>query len=223
MQLVQKDGSDAQSTVEHIHFHCIPFDAPDLCKWNYRKLHYTPLENVTLYKKARKKIVELDVKFEQKYTAPAGLPVVCDLLIVNEHNEILMQERAEGQKLSPDYLTLPGGGVTDFSRSFEAELAREVEEEIGLKIKPADVLLFSSTISSIKRQRTDTHLNVKYALPDQFVWNTYLLKNYRPTMTFTPGDDCAEVVWMPIKAADKNPRFSPGMRELMKKLQHELK
>ena len=30
MQVVQKDGRDAQSTVEHLHFHCIPFDGPEL-------------------------------------------------------------------------------------------------------------------------------------------------------------------------------------------------
>src|SRR5689334_4395408 len=36
MQLVQKDGSNAQSTVDqHLHFQCIPFDAPDLSVWNY--------------------------------------------------------------------------------------------------------------------------------------------------------------------------------------------
>jgi diadenosine tetraphosphate (Ap4A) HIT family hydrolase len=49
MQLIQKDGSSAQGTVnEHIHFHCVPFDKPDLCVWNFRKLQYTPLENVAL-------------------------------------------------------------------------------------------------------------------------------------------------------------------------------
>ena len=57
MQFVQKDGADAQSTVDqHLHFHCIPFDAPDLCQWNYRKLKNTPLENTQLYKEQAKTI-----------------------------------------------------------------------------------------------------------------------------------------------------------------------
>lgn len=68
MQVVLKDGVTAQSTVtDHIHFHCVPFDAPDLSQWNYRKLKYTPLENVELYKEQSKKIVELDAKFDAKY------------------------------------------------------------------------------------------------------------------------------------------------------------
>ena len=68
VQFVLKDGVTAQSTVtDHIHFHCIPFDAPDLSVWNYRKLKYTPLENAELYKRQQKKIDELDKKFDEKY------------------------------------------------------------------------------------------------------------------------------------------------------------
>lgn len=71
MQLVQKDGAVAQSTVEHIHFHAIPFDAADLCTWNYRKLDYTPLENATLYRQAEKTIRQLSRKFDAKYAHSA--------------------------------------------------------------------------------------------------------------------------------------------------------
>jgi diadenosine tetraphosphate (Ap4A) HIT family hydrolase len=68
MQVVLKDGATAQSTVnDHLHFHCIPFDAPDLSVWNYRKLKNTPLENVGLYKQQGKKISELAKRFEKKY------------------------------------------------------------------------------------------------------------------------------------------------------------
>ncbi len=67
MQIVQKDGSEAQSTVEHLHFHCVPFDAPDLSVWNYRKLNYTPLENVNRYKNFDKKTQKLSKRFKEKY------------------------------------------------------------------------------------------------------------------------------------------------------------
>jgi diadenosine tetraphosphate (Ap4A) HIT family hydrolase len=68
MQVVLKDGVTAQSTVtDHIHFHCVPFDAPDLSQWNYRKLKNTPLENAELYMQQAKKIAELDAKFDAKY------------------------------------------------------------------------------------------------------------------------------------------------------------
>jgi len=67
MQLVQKDGVSAQSTVEHLHFHCIPFDAPDLCEWNYRELKNTPLQNVELYKDQTEKLRKLSKRFDEKY------------------------------------------------------------------------------------------------------------------------------------------------------------
>ncbi len=68
--LIRDGGIEAQSTVsDHLHIHCIPFDAPDLSTWNYRKLKYTPLENANLYKKQEKKIRELAAKFEEKYGA----------------------------------------------------------------------------------------------------------------------------------------------------------
>jgi len=67
IQFVQKEGIDAQSTVEHIHFHAIPFDAQDLSSWNYRELKHTPLENADLYKAQTTKLTELADKFDQKY------------------------------------------------------------------------------------------------------------------------------------------------------------
>lgn len=67
MQIIQKDGIDAQSTVEHLHFHCIPFDAPDLAKWNYRKLANTPLENAELYGQKKNDMEKLAKRFARKY------------------------------------------------------------------------------------------------------------------------------------------------------------
>jgi diadenosine tetraphosphate (Ap4A) HIT family hydrolase len=67
MQILQKDGSDAQSTVEHLHFHCIPFDGPDLATWNYRKLKNTPIENANLYQAKHDEIKKLAKRFSKKY------------------------------------------------------------------------------------------------------------------------------------------------------------
>jgi len=67
MQIIQKDGTDAQSTVEHLHFHCIPFDAPDLTAWNYRKLTHTPIENTELYKSKMDYMSKLITRFAKKY------------------------------------------------------------------------------------------------------------------------------------------------------------
>jgi len=67
MQIIQKDGATAQSTVEHIHFHCVPFDEPDLSVWNYRHLKNTPIENAELYRSQIEKIQKLSRRFEKKY------------------------------------------------------------------------------------------------------------------------------------------------------------
>jgi diadenosine tetraphosphate (Ap4A) HIT family hydrolase len=67
MQIVQKDGAEAQSTVEHLHFHCIPFDAPDLAVWNFRQLKNTPLENAGLYQQKHSEIARLAKRFGKKY------------------------------------------------------------------------------------------------------------------------------------------------------------
>ena len=68
VQYIQKDGPMAQATVpDHIHFQVMPFDAPDLSVWNYRKLKNTPLENARLYKEKAKKIKKLSERFVEKY------------------------------------------------------------------------------------------------------------------------------------------------------------
>lgn len=67
MQIIQKEGLSAQSTVEHLHFQCIPFDAPDLSVWHPRKLTYTPLENAQKYQHIHGKIRRLSERFDKKY------------------------------------------------------------------------------------------------------------------------------------------------------------
>ncbi len=69
MQYIQKDGSVAQSTVGHLHFHCLPFDDPNLSTWNYRPLQHTPLENAALYKDKSAKFKKLADRFDAKYKA----------------------------------------------------------------------------------------------------------------------------------------------------------
>lgn len=67
--LIREGGEVANMTVtDHLHVQFIPFDAPDLCKWNYRELKHTPLENVELYKKEEEEMLKLLKKFSKKYS-----------------------------------------------------------------------------------------------------------------------------------------------------------
>lgn len=220
MQLVQKDGANAQSTVDqHLHFHCIPFDAPDLCVWNFRKLKYTPLENVELYKKDRKKIIEHALKYDKKYQRSATMRVACDAIIMNKNREVLFQERREGMKLHPDYLTMPGGGVINFSATLESELAREVREETGLDISNAAIKLVNSSITPVTYVRMSRQLKAEYPSHSKFLRNVYLVTGVDLSGPLQPGDDCAAIVWIPLKDIAKQPRISEETKAIFKELQ----
>lgn len=111
MQLVQKDGADAQSTVEHIHFHAIPFDAPDLASWNFRKLANTPLENVALYRQQQKKIASLAKKFDEKYSDNTGHASEPVLTTTNPYNlrwsEIAFGDKRSIRQLKATFIAAP--------------------------------------------------------------------------------------------------------------------
>jgi len=214
MQLVQKMGTAAQSTVEHIHFHCIPFDKPDLAVWNYRQLKHTPLENVALYKKARKQIINYDQKFDAKYRQASSLPMVVDLIALNEKDQVLFQKRRH--KLNPDYITFPGGVVQDYSKGLEAELIREVKEETGVRLPKSEIHLFSSRTGNIHYALNEKHLKVTYARESHFFWNTYVTSHISSNTKLVPGDDCEGFVWVHRDKIEQHPRISPGIKEIMR-------
>lgn len=217
MQLVQKDGTVAQSTVEHIHFHCIPFDDPNLSTWNFKKLDHTPLENVALYKKARKKIVTSSVKFDKKYHEPTALPIVCDAIAVNDKQEILFQERTPEHELQPNWLTLPGGVVHDFTKSLEEELVREIFEETGYEASPNDLRLIASQVDSITRKKRAEQLAVRYVATDTFVRNTYVVGGFDASQKLQAQDDAKELVWIPAKDIAGHERVSETTKQVITK------
>jgi diadenosine tetraphosphate (Ap4A) HIT family hydrolase/8-oxo-dGTP pyrophosphatase MutT (NUDIX family) len=219
MQIVQKDGANAQSTVtDHVHFQCIPFDSPDLCKWNYRKLTYTPLENANLYKQARSKIMSAERKYQEKYQHPSSVSVVCDLIIVSRDGEVLFQERHDADSLSPSTLSLPGGSVDDFNSSLESELAREIKEETGLDLDTSKISLFASRLSTLGYARRSIPLKVKYTHRTRVLWNTYILRDFDPSAKLTPGDDCREFVWIPLNEIAGHGNLSPDMKSTFRSL-----
>lgn len=218
MQFVQKDGVNAQSTVEHLHFHCIPFDSPDLATWNYRRLKNTPLENVAQYKQAAKQIIATKQKFDAKYSNPSGLAIVVDAIVMNEKREVLFEERNASQKLSPDYIVLPGGLVDNFDASLETELAREVQEETGLTIDPATSKLVNSEITYLDREITSKPLERTYVHRDRFVRNTYTVNPITTKTKLVPGDDSSAFVWVPLTKIVSDPRISPGTKGIFARI-----
>lgn len=219
MQFIQKDGAAAASTVdEHLHFHCVPFDAPDLYQWNYRKLKYTPLENVAIYRGARKKIITTGMKYDEKYEQRTALPVVCDLLIVSKDKTILFEERKREFKLAPDYIVPVGGKVDNYDGTLEAELAREAQEEIGLALDTTQLQLVSSKVDELDYVATSKPLNATYRQHEKHIRITYMLKNFDTTTPLKPGDDTDAITWVSLSDVANHPRISPGTKEIIAKL-----
>lgn len=220
VQYVLRDGGIvAQSTVsDHLHMHCLPFDSPDLSVWNYRRLKNTPLENANAYRQARKKLLSAEAKFEQKYKQPASLPMSCNVIIINEYDEVLFQERSPQAQLVPNYLTLPGGTVHDYTQTLEQELAREVYEEIGYQIDLAKVRLVASRIDSRDVLRRSPHLKANYKTPMPHLWNIYLLTEFKKRTKLMPGDDCEAIAWVKLKEVADHPRISDGTKAVFEDL-----
>lgn len=217
MQLVQKEGSSAQSTVDqHLHFHCIPFDAPDLSVWNYRRLRLTPLQSADKYRKAGSKLLKAEQKFEQKYRQPYGLPIICDAVIVNEKHEVLLQERASAAELLSARDSLPGGRVENFAGSLEAEIAREVYEETGLNVTHHDFRLLASRLSQHTYRNHSRHLEADYPEVMRSVYNSYLTTGIGSDTALKAGDDAKRLYWQPIAKAAVSDRLSDDVRNAIK-------
>ncbi len=216
--LIREGGEVANMTVtDHLHMQLIPFDAPDLCKWNYRDLKYSPLENVDLYKKEIKEFLSNYVKFEKKYNNKTELPIVCDLLIIND-GKILLQERKKQYKLYPDIHTLPGGHVDNIEDGLIGCLQREVKEETNYEFKEKDVELIESQISTINQITNLKYFGKKTLKPHTFIWNVYKLKKFDKKQKLIPGDDCDELIWMDLDKALKSERVSEGVKGIIKKV-----
>lgn len=219
MQLVYKDGENAQGTVNgHMHIHCIPFDAPDLSVWNYRKLEYSPLENVARYKSIVKDIIKSKLKFKEKYGDKMTLSIVCDVLIQNTKGEYLFQERKDEFKYHPDILTLPGGHINSSRSTLQKELQREVEEEIGIKIDISKLKLLDSRIDTLKQIKISPHLRVKYPSNKTFLWNTYELKEPVNESDLQPGDDTQTLIWLSKEEIIKREDVTEEIKDLIEQL-----
>lgn len=212
VQYVLRDGGiTAQSTVsDHLHIHCIPFDAPDLSVWNYRQLKYTPLENVRLYKRTGS--VKYDQRFEEKYRRKRQLSIDCSLILINTRNEVLFHERPDWAKVGNGWITPPGGGIDNLDRTLEQELAREVYEETGLQLDPERFELVSSRIEDLERHRSVPALGTSYPFTDRFLWNIYVLKGHDPATSMRPSDDACELLWVPLSEVPTHPRISAGVK-----------
>jgi ATP adenylyltransferase len=217
--LIREGGINAQMTIsDHLHMQLIPFDKSDLCKWNFRELEYTPLENVGLYKKKSVEIIKNLMKFEKKYSKESKFHVVCDAMIINKKKQILFQERGEKHKFEPDNLTLPGGHIDTLENGLQIELVRELKEELCYEFNPKDFQLVDSRSADITFRVKSIHLGKSFRKSPKFIWNTYLLKDFTDEDKLCAGDDCEKLIWLDVDEALKHERVSEEIKETIKNI-----
>lgn len=214
--LIREGGISADMSVsDHLHMQFIPFDSSDLCNWNYRELKYTPLENVDEYRKNARLLFKTYDKFHSKYKVGDMLPVVCDLIVIN-NRKVMFIERSLDSKLDPDYLTLPGGYIEDSSNSLKNELVREVKEELDIVIPEDGIALLDSRISEVSHVINQS-INKDYKLTrrSRFVWNTYKLNSFADEFRCKAKDDAHEIHWLDLDEIDSSKSISSELKDIV--------
>lgn len=213
--LIREGGELAQMSVtKHLHMHFIPIDKSDLCVWNYRELKNTPIENTQLYLNQIKEFIKDYKKFNKKYFATQSLPIVVDLVIINQNKEICFQERIDKYKFNPDILTLPGGHVDDFNNDLKVELAKEIKEELTYNLDISKINLLDSRISELNFP-VEFKDDIKEHDSKKFLWNTYLLKDFKDDSNLKAADDCKEILWLNYSQVKTSNRISQSVKDLV--------
>lgn len=214
--LIREGGEVANMTVtDHLHMQLVPFDAPDLCKWNYRELQYTPLENVKIYKDLTDEVISNLQKFNTKYSNKQTLPIVCDAVIIREKSEVLLAKHKKDFEIYGSQLTTPGGHVDNIDNGLIKELIREVKEETNLDLEESKLKLVDSTISSIKFVKRFN--NKKFLEKEKFIWNIYACEFIGDEDNLKAGDDIEELVWVKLNELDKTDEISDEVKFYVKK------
>lgn len=219
--LIREGGASAQMSVtDHLHLQVIPFDSNDLCKWNFRKLSYTPLQNTKLYRNAFKTIKKAAEKFEIEYSHKQMFPIVNDLVLLNEKGEVLLQKRRKQNRIKNIALTLPGGHFQNSKKSLLDELIREIKEEIHFEPKKECIQILHSELSQITHLHTLSYSEHAIEKPERFLWNVYKYnKRLTPVevKSLRPGDDCDEIVWASLANIKKynHINVSTGLKHVL--------
>ena len=218
--ILREGGVNAQMSVtDHLHVHFIPIDSPDFCKWTYRKLKNSPLQNAELYKQQAQLILKKDTKFEVKYHQQSSLPIACDVVIMNDKKEILFQKRSLNARIVDNPISLPGGHFDQTDKSLEDALQREVKEEINYSLDISKLELLDSRIDTIYYKYISKYLKKAYNEPHKMIWNTYLYKGVCKFNNFKANDDCQEIIWVPLKKAQVHENLSNKLKKTLKKIE----
>lgn len=73
---------------------------------------------------------------------------------ITPNNELIFQHRAKDKDTFPDLLDATVGGHVEIGQSYEETAIKEVEEETGVRVSPADLVLIQKVKCCIEDQAT---------------------------------------------------------------------
>lgn len=114
-----------------------------------------------------------------------------EIVVLNQQDEVLLSLRHPDKKYLPNYWDVCLGGHLDPGESYEQAALRELEEEIGIRPMPEE-LIFLGTMDVVVIDETVALRDYEHA--GVFVWRV-TSSLYEFTMQ---SDEVAELQWMPI-------------------------
>lgn len=127
--------------------------------------------------------------------------------IINEHEELLVERRANDP--GKGTLDLPGG-FSDCYETAEEGIAREIEEETGLRIEKADYLFSLPNI-------------YPYSGVEIHTLDLFFRCSIDSRQSPRPADDAAECLWIPLAEIDIEKFGLPSIRQALSKFINELR
>ncbi|HHD63835.1 MAG TPA: NUDIX domain-containing protein [Desulfobulbaceae bacterium] len=129
------------------------------------------------------------------------------ILVFNNKQELFVQKRTMNKDMYPGYLDVAAGGVVLAGESYEQSAERELDEELGIRIKLR--FLFDQY----------------YEDTDNRVWGRIFSCIHEGPFTFQP-EEVADGWFMPIDKAlhlSKKEPFTPDGLEILRRLTNEQK
>lgn len=112
------------------------------------------------------------------------------VLVKNDRGEVLVQKRSSTKDLYPDCWDLSVGGHVNFGKTYEETAARELGEEVGLKVTEEDLVRRGEVL--VKLPNSGEYFNV-------FEYNL------KPNETITVSqEEIGDTKWMTIEEIKKS-------------------
>lgn len=143
--------------------------------------------------------------------------------IMNEKGEILLQKRAATKKQEPNKWAICAGHI-DAGESVESAIIREIEEELGIKVKIEEL----EFLNTYKKQNDIPSNNIKNY---NFQYMYFLKTNCKIEDYKIQQEELSQIKYIPfkefeyiVKSKDKNVTFTkqPYMPEMIEILRRRL-